>query len=67
MAQLVPGTTLGTAPLWLPIMPWRVASRPSIDVSSPEKRPLLAVLAEAITTLRRSDQRAQPPWQTPLR
>jgi CBS domain-containing protein len=33
-------------------MPSQVSSRPGIDVSSPEKRLLLVVLAEAITALR---------------
>jgi hypothetical protein len=52
MAQFVPGSTLEAARLWLPLMPSQVSSRPGIDGSSPEKRLLFAVLAEAITALR---------------
>jgi hypothetical protein len=45
MARLAPGHTLEADCVWVP-------SRPGVDVSSPEKRLLLAVLAEAITALR---------------
>jgi hypothetical protein len=54
MTRLLAGPVLEVAHLWLPLLPSQDASRLSVDVSSPEKRLLLAVLAEAVTTLRHS-------------
>jgi hypothetical protein len=54
MARLAPDPTLEAARLWLPLTPSRASSRPGIDVSSPEKRLLLALLTEATTVLRHS-------------
>jgi hypothetical protein len=52
MARLASDTTLAEAHLWLALMPSQVSCRHGVDVSSPERRLLLAMLAEAITTLR---------------
>jgi hypothetical protein len=53
MERRMPGSTLEAARFWLPLVPSQVA-RPGTDVSSPEKRLLLAVLGEAITAFTHS-------------
>jgi hypothetical protein len=54
MTHVAREVSLGAANAWLPLMPSQVSSRSSLDAFAPEQRLLLAVLAEAVASLRRN-------------